>query len=84
MLKANQTKAARQEETPDQKRARLDAEVNKHTSMLFNLIKIQLLWIITIILLLQADRSKTSRQAETPGQRQARLDDKVSISMVFN
>ena len=43
IFQADRSKAARQEETPEQKRERLEDKVSKQSSMLFNLFNIQLL-----------------------------------------
>jgi len=43
LLQADRSKTARQEETPEQKRQRLEDKVSKQTSVLLNLFNIQLL-----------------------------------------
>jgi hypothetical protein len=78
-LKADRSNAARQEETPEQRLARLNIEVSI-ISILYNL----MLFNITFFTL-QADRSHLARQEETPEQRLARLDTEVTIlSILYN
>ena len=78
--KADRSEAARQEETSEQRLARLNDKVSI-ISILYNLM---LLFNISFFCF-QADRSNLARQEETPEQRQARLNDKVSIiSILYN
>ena len=76
--KADRSEAARQEETPEQRQARLDTEVSIINSILYNL----MLFNITFFSR-QADRSNLAIQEETPEQRQARLNDKVNIISIL-